>query len=385
MVSLLTRCWWRSGDALNEYVCVEQDSEVQVGDADISALITSPRMRVLRELERLAVVAEDGRGLEEARRKLVDYRCGDFWVPTGGLTKEEMDIPQANTILLVGLKGSGKSSLVNLMYSVLGRSGIIPFARICSGKSGEPATTMYLEEHNVARSQKGGFCVFDSRGLERTQLHVGLEELLEWMIDGVRHNQPCTRPGDPPTGDDEDHGGISSPRTCSRFVTRNVNCVVVVVDMAEAYKGIVSDNWKQIEALKEIFTCPPIRNLSERPLVVLTHGDKLLPRERIDGRIKICEALGVTESSGAYDIPCLTEYGILPEESDPVAAYAVAELVYRALLTSDRTHMPRRDVKDWAWFALSTALWLLSTIFRWLGDLCAGTGQGSKKKVRKYM
>lgn len=90
----------------------------------------TPRMKVLREMERLALVAPDG--LDEMRHKLVGYRAGDFWMPTGGMRKEDMVIPSVVTVLLVGLSGSGKSSLVNLMYSVLGRCGLIPFAQTSS-------------------------------------------------------------------------------------------------------------------------------------------------------------------------------------------------------------------------------------------------------------
>ena len=93
----------------------------------------TPTLRLLREMERLALMAREG--LSEIRQKLVSYRSGDFWVPTGGMKKEDMDIPPVITILLVGFSGSGKSSLVNLMYSVLGRSGLIPFARTSTGKS----------------------------------------------------------------------------------------------------------------------------------------------------------------------------------------------------------------------------------------------------------
>lgn len=89
---------------------------------------------MLRELERLALVAHEG--LSELRHKLLVYRSGDFWMPTGGISKEQMDIPPQITILLAGFSASGKSSLVNLMYSVLGRSGLVPFTvtQTSSGK-----------------------------------------------------------------------------------------------------------------------------------------------------------------------------------------------------------------------------------------------------------
>lgn len=95
------------------------------GGSGVSGL--SPRIRVLREMERLAMVAADG--LDELRHKLLSYRAGDFWVPTGDVGRDGMESPETNTILLVGFRGSGKSAVVNLMYSVLGRAGLIPFAR----------------------------------------------------------------------------------------------------------------------------------------------------------------------------------------------------------------------------------------------------------------
>lgn len=119
-------CWWRSAAKFEE--CAKLKSEVP---PDLSKV--TPRLKVLREMERLALVSLEG--LDDLRHKLFSYRCGDFWVPTGGFKKEEMDIPPVNTILLVGFHNAGKSSLVNLMYSVLGRSGLVPFAKTTSGKA----------------------------------------------------------------------------------------------------------------------------------------------------------------------------------------------------------------------------------------------------------
>ena len=120
----LAYCWWRTAAKFDECAKLKLDFP------DVSIL--TPRLRLLRELERLALIAPDG--LNELRHKLLGYRSGDFWVPTGGIKKEDMDIPPVNTILLVGFSGSGKSSLINLMYSILGRSGLIPFAQTSSGK-----------------------------------------------------------------------------------------------------------------------------------------------------------------------------------------------------------------------------------------------------------
>ena len=121
---MATHCWWRSAAKFDE--CGKMKSEAPQNLSKVT-----PRLKVLREMERLALVAPEG--LDELRHKLFAYRSGDFYVPTGGFEKEEMEIPPVNTILLVGFHNAGKSSLVNLMYSVLGRSGLIPFAKTPSG------------------------------------------------------------------------------------------------------------------------------------------------------------------------------------------------------------------------------------------------------------
>lgn len=122
---LASSCWWRSDPKFDEYVNLKLDFSKSEG--------LTPRLRVLRELERLALVCVEG--LNELRHKLLMYRSGDFWMPNGGISKENMDIPPVVTILLVGFSGSGKSSLVNLMYNVFCRSGLglVPIAHTSSG------------------------------------------------------------------------------------------------------------------------------------------------------------------------------------------------------------------------------------------------------------
>lgn len=119
--------WWRMAAKFEEFANLKLEMHIHLSKL-------TPRHRVLRELERLALIASDG-GLDELRHKLFNYRSGDLWVPTGGIEKDDLDIPPLNTILLVGFHNAGKSSLVNLMYSVLGRSGLIPFAQTSSSAS----------------------------------------------------------------------------------------------------------------------------------------------------------------------------------------------------------------------------------------------------------
>lgn len=102
--------WWRS-----------------IPDFDTNAADLSPRAQVLKEMERLASASHES--FDELRHRLLTYKSGDLWFPAGGLERKDTDIPPVITILLLGFKGSGKSSVVNLMYTVLGRPGIVPFAQ----------------------------------------------------------------------------------------------------------------------------------------------------------------------------------------------------------------------------------------------------------------
>lgn len=366
--SELVYCWWRAAANFDECASISHHLP------DVSTL--TPRLRLFREMERLALIAHDG--INELRQKLLAYRSGDSWVPTGGINKEDMEIPPVNTILLVGFSGSGKSALVNLMYSVLGRSGLVPFAQTSSGNCSN-FTTMYLEEHNVIRSAKNGFCVYDSRGFSYDRTKEAMDELSSWITEGIHHNQPCFRYGDFPLMTEE---MVNSMRSSSNFLQRRVNCVMVVVNMAEIYQAFKAANLKPLEAIRQLFCSSALRTRNENPILILTHGDLLSVEERIEARLIICECLSVAETNGVYDIVCLTEYGFLAEQSDPISAYALTEAVYRALLISDRGHCPKKQVMEWVVLILSWLMCFAGAFFAFLADVCAKLGhKGHKLKM----
>ncbi|XP_047265176.1 uncharacterized protein LOC107866428 isoform X1 [Capsicum annuum] len=338
----------------------------------------TPLLKVLREMERLYLMSTES--LDELRQKLMSYKAGDFWVPVGGINKDDMDIPPVNTILLVGFHNSGKSSLVNLMYSVLGRSGLIPFALTSSGNACA-YTTLMMEEHNVLRSARSGFCIYDTRGFDYDGVEEALLELKEWMApDGVHHKKLCLRPGDDvllPILDNKLEDASSS-----MFMKRNVNCVMVVANASEIYVSLRLGDFKPLDALKQLFCSPSLNQSNGNPILILTHGDKLSTEERIDCRLKISKHLGTSETNGIYDIVCVTEYGLLADEYDPISAYAVTEAVYRALLISDRAQLVKKTFMDWALYALSWLLCFLAGIFACLAHVFNCLAQKHKGKMK---
>ncbi|KAI7749745.1 hypothetical protein M8C21_015600 [Ambrosia artemisiifolia] len=336
-------CWWKSIPELSSH-----DASLKPPSSSSS----SSMMKLLREMERLSLISEHG--VDDLKHKLMIYKSGDFWVPIGGIKKEDMDIPPVITVLLVGLSGSGKSSLINLMYSVVGRSGFIPFSQTSNEMSNY--STMILEEHNVLRSTRNGFCVYDSRGLDCDRIEDCLKEVTRWMTDGVRHNEPCR------FGDEDVSVGVHG--SYDGFVRRKVNYVMVVVDLSDVHKAFFrGGDFKAVEAVKSLFRCPSLKTSNVDPILILTHGDMLQPMERLNCRIKICSYLGIPVTTGAYDIVCLTEQGILAEESDSITSFALTEAIYRSLLQSDQTHLPKKTYKDWTIDVLSRGMCSLAYFF----------------------
>lgn len=121
---------------------------------------------------------------------------------------------------------------------------------------------MFLEEHNVLRSLRSGFCVYDSRGLDCDRVSGSLEEVAGWMRKGVHHHQPCSRLSDPEW---------EEPSACrsSRFSKRRVNSVLVVADVAEIYKALLAGDSKPLEATKELFYSPSIRKCSKFIIIIV--------------------------------------------------------------------------------------------------------------------
>ncbi|RWW18593.1 hypothetical protein BHE74_00027145 [Ensete ventricosum] len=229
---------------------------------------------------------------------------------------------------------------------------------------------------------RNGFCVFDSRGLDRDRMGDGLEEVAEWMEKGVRHRQPC-----------RGASLLDASAPAKRFVRRRVNCVILVANLRELHRSLLSGDAGPLEATYDLVHHPPIKinssissntqlshsRAAEKPILVLTHGDELSPEERMEARVKVCEHLGVPDTNGVYDIPCVNEYGAAVDEMDPTTAYAVAEIILRALMVADRSRRPKARIKDRLLLVLAWAMCALSAWFAFLSRCCAKLGRANRE------
>lgn len=118
------------------------------------------------------------------------------------------------------------------------------------------------------------------------------------MSEGIHHSQPCFRYNDRATTADDAAMENVTLRSSSNFLQREVNCVMVVANIAQIYKALKAGDLKPLEATRQLFSFPALRKSKENPLLILTHGDLLSTEERSDGRMKICEHLGTSRNIG---------------------------------------------------------------------------------------
>lgn len=117
------------------------------------------------------------------------------------------------------------------------------------------STTMFLEEHNVVRSMRAGFCVYDSRGFDYDDRgDETLCELNQWTVEGVKHNQPCSR-----SRDESRNVSLGATTTSRKFAKRQVNCAMVVANMAYLYERLKAGDSKTLESTRDMFSFPGLK------------------------------------------------------------------------------------------------------------------------------
>eukprot|EP00271_Cylindrocystis_brebissonii_P023064 TRINITY_DN926_c0_g1_i1.p1 TRINITY_DN926_c0_g1~~TRINITY_DN926_c0_g1_i1.p1 ORF type:complete len:462 (+),score=99.97 TRINITY_DN926_c0_g1_i1:180-1565(+) len=291
--------------------------------------------RVKQELiKKREALGKRAANADDLREQLARYTPGAGLRPAGGKTASDYEIPGATTILLVGMMGAGKSTLVNNMIRVLNKrtSG---FDRAQVVEQDGANGTYLLEEYSVCE-ESGKILVFDSRGLPSIDSEEGRSIIKDWLVNGVRHGQKVIRPSDSRC-EKESLAARARQGHHSLAVKRNVNFVVLVVSAVSLDTMRKRDDLMAMQNLRRLCTSPFLSFKDDRPVVVMTQGDRLSPEDRIEARILLGRVMGVSPVDYVFDVAGYVRRKVLDEDSTSATDdMALLEMLEFALQRADR-------------------------------------------------
>ncbi|KAK4376184.1 hypothetical protein RND71_006861 [Anisodus tanguticus] len=253
--------------------------------------------------------------LEEAKSKILSYTPGSWIEEVGCMKVSDYDIPKKMTLLLIGPRGSGKSSLVNKISRVFDDDPFTPERAQVSWlpDSSNEEGTYFLQEYAIPRGSSY-FCLYDTRGLS-DDLSENKKMVTRWMKKGVRHGKLITR------GSDDAHLKFKARRNRYCAIETNVvNFAIFVVNAVQILQWMDSDDEtkrQQTQSIATTFNNPLLSfkayygssnlriltNSDEKPVVVLTHGDLLSLSDRMRIRMYLGQLLGIHPKKQIFDIP----------------------------------------------------------------------------------
>ncbi|XWS36597.1 hypothetical protein CRYUN_Cryun20dG0098300 [Craigia yunnanensis] len=306
---------------------------------------------VLQSYDQLRV---QSRSLNEAKSKVLSYVPGAWIENAGGLKLGDYDVPETTSLLLIGPKGCGKSSLVNRISRVFEDDKFAPERAQISYNSSVGDGTYYLQEYMIPRGS-ASFCLYDTRSLcNDTSDNVNMIKC--WMKKGVCHGELVLRKSD--------DSSLRRRMKCKTrelgwksCKTRKVNFVIFVVDGVTVLKSMEGDGPAEIQYMQMItkaFKCPYLSFKDDKPVLVITHGDLLSIADRVRVRVHLGELLGIPPAKQIFDIP---------ESHDPVTELTIVDMLRYSLEHADR-NLPR---KNWVTekvhkVSLSACLYLLAML-----------------------
>ncbi|XP_019089692.1 PREDICTED: uncharacterized protein LOC104732423 isoform X2 [Camelina sativa] len=267
------------------------------------------------------------RRLRQARNDILSYTPGSW---SDGKVSD-YDVQKTTSIILVGPKGAGKSSLVNRITRVIEDDEFSPDrAQESFGKQSKGGT-YFLEEYEMPRGGSASFCLYDTRGLSHISSSSDNTSMIEqWMTRGVHHGEPVIWASD--SSDLKDRL-IRDSGTGSEI--RKVNSVIFVVDAVEILKSMESET-SYAHMVSTAFNCPLLSFKDDKPAVVMTHGDLLSREERARARVFLGELLGIPPDKQIFDIPA---------SRDPATALTICNLLCYSLDHADKNlvFLPKRN------------------------------------------
>ncbi|XP_055832891.1 uncharacterized protein LOC129901669 isoform X2 [Solanum dulcamara] len=243
--------------------------------------------------------------LKEFKNKILSYTPGSWIEEVGGMKASDYNIPKKITLLLIGPRGSGKSSLVNKISRVFDDDDPFTPERAQVSYSSDGDGTYFLHEYTIPRGSSS-FCLYDTRGLS-DDLSENKKIVERWMTKGVRHGNLITR--------DSDDAHLKSKVHRNRYrasETNVVNCIIFVVSAVQMLQSMDSDDEtkrQQTQAVAITFNYPLLSFKDEKPIVVLTHGDLLSFSDRTRIRMYLGQLLGIHPKKQIFDIPESDDFG----------------------------------------------------------------------------
>ncbi|KAG8067640.1 hypothetical protein GUJ93_ZPchr0005g15536, partial [Zizania palustris] len=308
-----------------EYVAVSPACD---SDSDECCVCDDPEVEALLHGNRL-----QGRFLREAKEFIRRYKPGD-WVEGVCDTKAgDYVLPEVTTLLLVGPRGAGKSTLVNRITQVFDKDDdpdapdqahiscklflkglvhlelcncslllLLSFATFLGNS--KSVGTSFLWEYRVPRNSNS-ICIYDTRSMFNNR-EMDCKMLQRWMTKGLSHGEMVTWGND-------DYNKIQNIKLTGRrynFLpckTRKVNFAIFVVNGVSVLQSIDDDNKDYINLLHETFMCPFLAFGDDKPAVVVTHGDRLSLQQRAHVRNELVELFGIPLQQ-IFDIPGFDDY-----------------------------------------------------------------------------
>ncbi|GLU03869.1 hypothetical protein SLE2022_210420 [Rubroshorea leprosula] len=288
---------------------------------------------ILQSYDQLHVRSES---LNEAKRKVLSYYPG-AWIGNMGCMKlNDYDVPETTTLVLIGPKGCGKSSLVNRISRAIEADKFAPERAQVSYNSSVRDGTCFLQEYMVPRGSTS-FCLYDARSLCDDPTD-NIDMITNWMTKGVCHGELVLRKSDVPSLRSMMKCSTQE-KNCQSSKIRMVNFVIFVVDGIAVLKSMEGDGTgitKYMQTISTVFNCPYLSFKDDKPVVVVTHGDLLSIADRVWVRVHLGELLGIPPEKQIFDIP---------GNSDAATELTIVDMLRYSLEHADR-NLPLRIVES---------------------------------------